>query len=145
MTTEFNMATAEKPAMKLYANNELGLSLTMSMSEATMRERITKHCVENDLPLPTAKIEMKRAAGKNKDVKYIKIKIAQSEKPGGTEPAFVGVQGVGYMIPRGIEVEVPASVVEVLKNAVQDIVTQDDEGVIYHNDMPTYPFSVIAA
>jgi len=142
MTTEFNLATADKHQLKFYAKSELGLNLTLAMTETTMRERIQKHCVENDMDAPVARVDGKQ--GKS-DGKYITINVAKQDKKGGAEPAFVGIQGVGYTIPRGINVDVPASVVEVLKNAKQDIVTQDPEtGELYHEEILTYPFQVVA-
>jgi len=142
MTTEFNLATADKHQLKFYAKSELGLNLTLAMTETTMRERIQKHCVENDMDAPVARVDGKQ--GKS-DGKYITINVAKQDKKGGAEPAFVGVQGVGYTIPRGINVAVPAAVVEVLKNAMQEIVTQDPEtGEIDREEILTYPFQIVS-
>jgi len=140
--TEFNLATADKHQLKFYAKNELSLNLSMAMTETTMRERIQKHCVENDMDAPVARVDGKQG---KKDGKYITINVAKQDKKGGAEPAFVGIQGVGYTIPRGINVDVPASVVEVLKNAKQDIVTQDSEtGEIHKEEILTYPFQIVS-
>ena len=144
MTTEFNLATADKHQLKFHAKNELDppLNLSMSMTETTMRERIQKHCKDNGMDAPVAQVDGSR--GKKHD-KYITINVAKQDKKGGAEPAFVGVQGVGYTIPRGIDVAVPASVVEVLKNAKQDIVTQDPEtGEIHKEPIMTYPFQIVS-
>jgi len=139
---DFNLATADKHQLKFYAKNELDLNLSMSMTETTMRERIQKHCVENDISAPVARIDGKQG---KKNGKYVTINIAKQDKKGGAEPAFVGVQGVGYTIPRGINVAVPASVVEVLKNAMQEIVTQDPEtGEIDKEPVMTYPFQIVS-
>ena len=141
-TNEFNLATAGKHELKFYAKNELGINLSLAMTETTMRERIQDHCIKNDLEKPVARIDGSR--GKKKG-KYITINIAKTDKKGGAEPAFVGVQGVGYTIPRGINVDVPASVVEVLKNAVQDIVTQDSEsGEIHKEPVQAYPYQIVS-
>lgn len=137
---DFNLATADKHQLKYYAKNELDLNLSLSMTETTMREKIQKHCAENDIDAPVARVDGKQ--GKTNG-KYITINIAKQDKKGGAEPAFVGVQGVGYTIPRGINVAVPAAVVEVLKNAKQDIVTQDTEtGEIHTEEVLTYPFQI---
>jgi len=139
---DFNLAIADKHQLKFYAKNTLGLALSLSMTEGTMRERIQEHCAKNDIDQPVAKVQGTR--GKKHD-KYITINVAKSDKKNGSEPAFVGVQGVGYTIPRGINVAVPASVVEVLKNAMQEIVTQDpDDGQIYKEEVMTYPFQVVS-
>lgn len=142
MTNEFNLATADKHQLKFYAKNELDLNLSLSMTETTMREKIQKHCAENDIKAPVAQVD--GARGK-KHGKYITVNIAKQDKKGGAEPAFVGVQGVGYTIPRGIDVAVPAAVVEVLKNAMQEIVTQDPEtGEIDKEEILTYPFQIVS-
>ena len=80
-----------------------------------------------------------------KAVGKVVINIPKSEKAGGNEPVFVGVQGVGFLIPRGRDITVSPSIVEVLKNAITDNVTQDEDGEMVHNDAPTYPFSSRAA
>jgi len=140
--SDFNLATADKHQLKFHAKNEYGLSLSLVMTETTMRERIQKHCAENKIKPPTAKVDGSR--GKKHD-KYITVNIAKQDKKGGAEPAFVGVQGVGYTIPRGINVDVPASVVEVLKNAKQDIITQDTEtGEMHSEEVLTYPFQIVS-
>ena len=144
MTTEqeFNLATADKYQLKFYAKTELDLSLSLSMTVATMRERIQKHCVENEMSQPEARVEGTR---KSKGSKYITINIAKTAGKDGAEPAFVGVQGVGYTVPRGIDVAVPAAVVEVLKNAKQDIITQDAEtGEIHKEQVLTYAYQVVS-
>jgi len=141
-TDDFNLATADKHQLKFYGKNELGINLSLAMTETTMREKIQKHCVENDIDAPVAQVDGSR--GKKHD-KYITINVAKQDKKGGAEPAFVGIQGVGYTIPRGINVDVPASVVEVLKNAKQDIVTQDSEtGEIHKEEILTYPFQIVS-
>jgi hypothetical protein len=136
---KFNLATADKHQMKYFAK-ELGLSLSMSMSETTMREKIEKFHVKNDMEMPVSELEVSPAI---KNQTTFTINIPKSPLPNGDEPVFVGVQGVGYMIPRGINLKVPESVVEVLRNAIQDTVTQDEDGTIHHNESPAYPFSVL--
>ncbi len=142
-TKDFNLAIADKHQLKYYGLNELGISLSLTMSESTMRQRIVDHCAKNDIEQPSAVIP----GGSTEDKKsYVKINIAKQDKPGGSEPAFVGVQGVGYSIPRGLNIDVPKSVVEVLKNAKQDIVTQDPEdGEIMHEEVLTFPFQIVSA
>ena len=139
--TDFNLATADKYQLKFYAKENYGIDLSRAMSEQTMRERIEKHCVENDIDKPVSIVEAKGTL--KVGVKYATINVAKQEGKLGGEPIFVGVQGVGYTIPRGVDVEVPQPVVEVLKNAVTTHVTQDDEGMIHKDDVQTYPFSIV--
>jgi len=140
--TDFNLATADKYQLKFWAKEQYDLSLSLAMGEDTMRDHITRHCAKNDIEAPTGVVAGKKVDG----VKYITINIAKSEKRDGAVPVFVGCQGFGYTIPRGINIKVPPSVVEVLKNAVQDVVTQDpDTGEVLHQDVMAYPFQVVAA
>jgi hypothetical protein len=137
----FNLATASKHELKFYAKEKLELTLSMSMGEETMREKIHEHCVKNDLEQPKAVVEGK---GKAKKGKRCTINIAKQDKPGGSDPVFVGVQGVGYTIPRGINIEVPVAVEHVLGNAITDVVTQDpDDGALLHDYVPTYPYNLV--
>lgn len=138
----FNLATADKHELKFYAKDKLELTLSMSMGEETMREKIHEHCVKNDLELPKASVEGKGHVRKGK---RCVINIAKQDKPAGSDPVFVGVQGVGYTIPRGINVEVPVAVEHVLKNAITDVVTQDlDDGALLHDYVPTYPYQLVS-
>lgn len=138
---EFNLATADKHQLKFYAKEVLALNLSLSMTETTMRERIQAHCADNEIKAPVAEVTGRG----NHNATYVVINVAKQDKKGGSEPAFVGVQGVGYTIPRGIDVSVPAAVVEVLKNAKQEIVTQDpDTGEIEREEVMTYPFQIVS-
>ncbi len=138
--SDFNFAVADKYQLKFWAKEQYDLALSLAMGEDTMRERIVAHCTKNDIEAPVGEVAGKKVKG----VKYVTINIAKSEKKDGAIPVFVGVQGFSYLVPRGIDVKVPPSVVEVLKNAVQDIITQDiDTGELMHEDVPTYPFQIV--
>jgi len=140
--TEFNLAVADKHQLKFYAKETLGLALSMNMNESTMRELIQKHCDEKDIEPPVAELGSTPA---NEGEKRVTINIAKQDKPGGSDPVFVGVQGVGVTIPRGINIKVPARYAHALENAVQDIVTQDPEtGEIVKEHVLTYPFQKVA-
>jgi hypothetical protein len=138
---EFNLATADKYQMKFFALESCdGMKLSMAMSEQTMREKIEAHHIQNDLDMPVSEIVVP-AHLKTKTM--FTINIPKSPLPNGDEPVFVGVQGVGYTIPRGVNVKVTEGIVEVLRNAIQDNITQDDEGTIHHNEAPAYPFQIV--
>lgn len=134
----FNIATASRPELKYFAFEKYGIKLSMSMTEHTMREKIQEHCSKNDLDQPVARVAPKKGKAK---FKYHTVNIPKSDKPGGDEPVFVGFNGVGYSVPRGINVEVPEPIVEILRNAVTDMVTQDEDGLMHHSDVPTVPFT----
>lgn len=148
MTENFNMATATPEELKAWAANTLDLKLALTMNPDTMREKIVAKCKELQIDPPMAEILTKhdrvaQNAGSRK-TKSVIINIAKSDKPGGSDPVFVGVQGVGYTVPRGIDIAVSPAIVEVLKNAMTDLVTQDTEsGELLHNEVTTYPFSVV--
>ena len=143
--SDIDLATATQSELKAYAINELDLPLTMAMKAETMVVKIQDRCRELNIEAPTQTIQTKHDKV-NPKAKTVVINIPKSEKPGGTEPVPVGVQGVLYTIPRGVDIAVSESIVEVLKNAVQDIVTQDPEtNEIYHEDVPSFPFQIVRA
>lgn len=73
-----------------------------------------------------------------------KAVIMIDEVAGQPNYEFVGVNGVGYQIKRGVEVEVPLSVVEVLNNAIATRSVTDAEGrVVGESDYHAIPFRVI--
>ncbi|RLD03431.1 MAG: hypothetical protein DRI65_12885 [Chloroflexota bacterium] len=144
---EFNIMTDDKSLIKAHAINTYDLRLSMNMSVATMREKIVEYCIKNNLEVPVLEVHSKQDKAdlrNKKKVKLITINVQKSDKPGGREPAVVGVQCVLYTIPRGININVSPSIVEALKNAITDNVTQDpDDGEILHDEVPTYAFSVL--
>lgn len=70
--------------------------------------------------------------------RLVKILIPKTEKE--VRPVFVGVQGTGYTIPRGIEIEVPWKVVHALGNAVE---SKYDPKTMEERLVPSYPFTMI--
>ncbi len=48
--------------------------------------------------------------------KMVKVRLPKAQQ-GQEQEVFVGVNGVGYRIRKGVEVSVPAAVAEVLRNA----------------------------
>jgi len=70
----------------------------------------------------------------------------QDASPGAEKDIFVGVNGVGYHIKRGAEVEVPREVVTVLEESVKTVYEQvrneDGSTSMIPRDVPTYPFQV---
>lgn len=63
---------------------------------------------------------------KNKDG-TVKIKLFKSKDKKYSQPLKVFLNGKGYCIPRGIEVEIPKSVAEIIKNAER----QENAAVTY--------------
>lgn len=75
----------------------------------------------------------------------VKLLIHKIEGDSGSTHVPVSVNGKTWLIRRGEEVEVPAFVVEVLKNAIKEIYAQDDvTRSIVMREVPAYPFSAAA-
>jgi len=71
------------------------------------------------------------------------INIFASEAEGGNFAVLVGVNGVVYQIPRGINVEVPDAVVSVLNDAVTDVTIPLEAGGTVSRKVPRYNFRVV--
>lgn len=135
-----NYATASTQELKEYARDELGLALTLTMSAETMRQKIKDKLAETGKSEPVPE----KTERKLKGAKYRTIMIPDSEKPGGSEPVFVGYNGRGFTIPRGVECSVPEPLIEILKNARQDIITQGTDGEMITKTVMAYPFQIVA-
>jgi len=76
----------------------------------------------------------------------VMLMIHKTEGDTGSIDVPVSINGKTWLIKRGVEVEVPAYVVEVLQNAVKDVYVQDDvTKSIVKREVPAYPFSSRAA
>lgn len=53
--------------------------------------------------------------------KRIELTVHQGEGDMGKQPLFVGLNGTGFNIPRGIPVSVPVEVIEILDNAMMTV------------------------
>ena len=58
-------------------------------------------------------------------------------------PVAVGVNGRAYLIERGVEVDVPESVLHVLNLAVEQAPVMDGERVVGFRSVPRYPVQVL--
>lgn len=78
----------------------------------------------------------------------VKLTVQEDGTPGAEREIFVGVNGVGYRIKRGVEVEVPAEVVGVLRDAVKTVYStersENGSSTMIARDVPVYPFSTRA-
>jgi len=87
-----------------------------------------------------------KAARTKKPADRVRIVVHQDASPGAEKDIFVGVNGVGYHIKRGFEVEVPRAVVTVLEESVKTVFEQvrneDGSTSMVPRDVPTYPFQV---
>lgn len=72
----------------------------------------------------------------------VKVLIHKTEGDTGSIDVPVSVNGKTWLIKRGVEVVIPAYVLEVLQNAIKDIYVQDDvTKSIVKREVPSYPFS----
>jgi hypothetical protein len=89
-------------------------------------------------PLPTT-VAAKELASQSKT----KIRIPSTDGSSGVQPVFVSVNGHAYVIQRDVDVDVPESVVEVLRNASTTSYKMIDNQMV-PREMLAYPFSVVA-
>lgn len=75
----------------------------------------------------------------------VSLTIHQQEGKGGQRPIFVGVNGVGMLIPRLIPVNIKLRYYEALKNASETQYEYDENtGNLNPREVPSYPFQVHA-
>lgn len=76
----------------------------------------------------------------------IKIRIPQSEEPGGKDHVPVSVNGRAMVIPRDQDVEIPYPFYHALKNAVRIVYEQKPEGGISDGrPVPQYAFNTLSS
>ncbi|GAA4108858.1 hypothetical protein ACFFTN_01450 [Aminobacter aganoensis] len=143
-------ATATQLAQ--FATVSLGLDIDYRKGSAAIKAAMAAvgydkdHIEVADDQAPKAQTAKPQADG-GAPAKMIKIMIPNQDIPGSTagkEAVPVGVNGKVYLIKRGIAVDVPSEVVEVLKNANK---VQYDKGPnnepINPTLVPTHPFSIL--
>jgi hypothetical protein len=73
----------------------------------------------------------------------VQLRIEPQEKPGGSEPVFASVNGIGIWIPRAETCWLDYKYYHVLMNAVAHIaITDDDSKITGWRKVPEYPVSV---
>lgn len=78
------------------------------------------------------------------DEKKVKIIIDQQEGEENQDRVFISVNGYAYSMQRGVELEVPESVVKVLETSIQTKMHQNPEtGEITYRDVPRFSFRKI--
>ena len=77
--------------------------------------------------------------------KKVRLMIHKTEGDTGSIDVPVSVNGKTWLIKRGMDVIVPAFLVEVLEHAVKDIYVQDEiTKTMVKREVPAYPFSAAA-
>ena len=132
--------------MRAYARDELGLQIPKNMMKDSIAEAI-READPSLFPEPATPGEElpKAAAQKNK----VTIMIHKTGEKGGDRDVPIGVNGRISLVQRGVEVEVPRSVLEVLKNAKEtrwEWVPNNSHpqgGELVSREAHAYPFSVV--
>jgi hypothetical protein len=70
------------------------------------------------------------------------VTVHPTNDEAGSDAVFVSLNGYAYQIPRGIPVEVPDEVVQILKNAKQELMSFGKGGEIITRETQRFPFSV---
>lgn len=70
------------------------------------------------------------------------VTIHPTEGDGGSDAVFISINGYAYQIPRGMPVEVPAEVIEVLRNAKQTILSFGQGGALVERTVQRFAFSL---
>tara|TARA_B100000795_G_scaffold233299_1_gene191966 strand:+ start:1980 stop:2456 length:477 start_codon:yes stop_codon:yes gene_type:complete len=155
---DFNAKDASYNDLKEYA--KLYSIRIMGVKKAELRQTIQEHIEASAVNAEAKELGISQSLIKSeivsdkplegKDmsgVKRVKIIIHESADPNAVNPVFVGVNGKGYTISRGEEVDVPTGVVEVLNNARETLYERkkDEYGKEYLSprEALSYPFSIL--
>ena len=71
--------------------------------------------------------------------KFVMLTVANTKEDTQKGPLFVGLNGNGYQIPRGVPCRVPVEVVKILNDAIETVydastgLSMDQDDVIRHN------------
>lgn len=139
-----DLKTASLAELKQYARDELGLSVPRGIDEDAIRKLIADADETVIEPPKPAKVGDVLPAKRR-----VKIHIMKTDKDGGDRDVPVGVNGKIYLIQRGVDVEVPVEVVEVLKNAIETRWEQRKDpdnplrSQMIRRDTHAYPFSIV--
>lgn len=149
--TQISLTDASATELSAFANANLGLETHYKMGKekilALMEQAdYSKDFIEVDEP-EVVNHQMKGLIRKNHEdpayKKQVTITLIATEEPGGREPQFVGVNGVGMLIPRGKPVKIPYPYYEALKNAKKYHYDTDDDGkIIGRREVPAHNFQV---
>lgn len=142
--------TATKAELIDYARDELGLGVDSSKTKAEIQDLVSKQLgqtvdADPDAPAEESPVESAERAKLNAQQR---IKIRIFESPEHPTRIFIGVNGVSFVIKPGAIVEVPESVVEVLRNAQKTTYRQvdTDRGTEMKQQLAqSYPFEIISA
>jgi len=147
----FNTSDASYQDLKDYA--KLYEIKVFGVKKEDLRKAVSDHMESASVVTSQPKIETMQVVSTPLDDTSLsgkqrtKIIIHESQNPNAVNPVFVGVNGIGYTINRGEEVEVPVGVVEALNNARETLYDRkkDELGREYLSARQalSYPFSIL--
>lgn len=131
--------TTSKPATIVkYLQDELGIKAP----EGATTEELLKLVTENGGKVVDKNEPAETAASDVKDQSNTRVRIKVFERPDADRQLTVGINGVFTTIVRGVEVNVPYAVYDLLKNAVTKQYEQKGDEVI-EREVQTDPFTVV--
>jgi hypothetical protein len=71
-----------------------------------------------------------------------KVLTIHKGEQGSQSFVFIGLNGTGYQVPRGLPCNVPVELVHNLRNANQTFYERDEKGVMQAIESPRFAFSV---
>lgn len=92
-------------------------------------------------PAKNAKAPAKAAATPDDVNRMVTLTIHQGQGDGGNDAVFLSVNEYARLIPRGVPVEVPATVVAVLDLATQEVFTTEGKNTV-SRQVPRYAYTV---
>lgn len=156
------IADATSQQLRLFALNTLGITISPSAKETTVRARVEAAWDKPDIPigvvapvdgespqdLKAASDAVPQAVTDEQQPPapgMVRLILGLTEDAGGDRPVEVGVNGKIMLIPRGEEVDIPESYFEVLEHAVTHKYDSLPDGGMnpIPRKVPLYPFQVI--
>lgn len=133
--SDFNVDTADRDELEAVAT-DLDVKFQSNTGDDTLRSRI-KEALGVVTPAASTTSPSTPSSGVPEKEKRFEIIVSTDSQD--KQPVQVGVNGRTYVIKRGEKVIVPASVIEVLSNAVR--VEYDDK--MNESYFHSYPFQVL--
>jgi ribosomal protein L21E len=136
-----NIETAPVQELRAYAKEEFGLTFQVGTTKAAMLDAVKSALGQDPAKTDSAPQAISK---KSRDGKRVTINIHKSANPSDPDPVYVGLNGVGVTIPRGVDVSVLEGYVAILRHAVRKTYHTDQKtGDTIESESHAYPFSVI--
>lgn len=118
------------------------------MSQNSQVSTIEKPGQRATIGVPSAKVDAVKAQANGVDKalsgRRATVRLHATSDQLGQEAVPVGVNGVMYLIPRDVECDIPYEVLDVLKNAVTQIISTNKDGSESSRESPRFNFSVLS-